>query len=112
MMLLKHELLLTLILFILLFLKLGKGTWSNAALLTVVNILLLINFAAGFFMNEFGEMFNGMFRTNATIVFEKNILNLGALIISMQSSAWLKNHKHLPEFFMLMLSTLIGMFFM
>jgi NADH-quinone oxidoreductase subunit N len=63
-------------------------------------------------MNGTGELFNGMFRTNHTIAFEKNILNLGTLIISMQAFTWLKNHKHLLEFYMLLLATLIGMFFM
>lgn len=110
--LMKHELLLTLILFILLFMKLGKGTWKNEAVLTFVNFLLLINVVAGFVMNGTGELFNGMFRTNNTIALEKNILNIGTLIISMQAFTWLKSHKHLLEFYMLMLSTLIGMFFM
>jgi NADH-quinone oxidoreductase subunit N len=63
-------------------------------------------------VNGTGELFNGMFRTNPTIAFEKNILNLGTLIISMQASVWLRNHRHMLEFYMLMLSTLIGMFFM
>lgn len=110
--LMKQELLLALILFILIFLKLGKGTWKNESVLGLVNFLLLINFVSGFFMNETGELFNGMFRTCNTIALEKNILNLGTLIISMQAFTWLKNHKHLLEFYMLMLSTLIGMFFM
>ncbi|MFI5219823.1 MAG: NADH-quinone oxidoreductase subunit N [Bacteroidia bacterium] len=110
--LMKFELLLTLILFILLFLKLGKESMSNASLLNLVNVMLLVNFIAGFLFNHNGELFNGMFRTNNLIAFEKNILNLGTLIISLQATAWLKNHKHLPEFFMLLLSTLIGMFFM
>jgi NADH-quinone oxidoreductase subunit N len=108
----KHEIVLTLILFILLFLKLGKETWKNETALIFVNFLLLINFIAGFIMNGTGELFNGMFHTNPTITFEKNILNLGTLIISMQAFSWLKNHKHFLEFYMLMLSTLIGMFFM
>ena len=53
-----------------------------------------------------------MFRTNELLTLEKNFLNLGTLIISLQSYHWLKNHKHVPEFYMLMLSTLLGMFFM
>jgi NADH-quinone oxidoreductase subunit N len=110
--LLKHELILTLILFVLLFLKLGKELWKTESVLYYVNFLLLVNFIAGFVMNGSGELFNGMFRTNQTIAFEKNILNLGALLVSMQAFSWLKNHKHLLEFYMLLLSTLIGMFFM
>ncbi|MEO5569421.1 MAG: NADH-quinone oxidoreductase subunit N [Bacteroidia bacterium] len=108
----KFELLLTAILFILLFLKLGNKEWKNESVLSIVNFLLLINFIAGFFFNHDGELFNGIFRTNSTMEFEKNILNFGTLIISMQAFSWLKNHKHLLEFYMLLLSTLIGMFFM
>jgi NADH-quinone oxidoreductase subunit N len=53
-----------------------------------------------------------MFRTNTLLTFEKNILNLGTLIISLQAYHWLKDHKHVLEFYMLLLSTLLGMFFM
>jgi len=45
--LLKFELLLTFILFILLFLKLGKGMSKNEITLGVINLLLLINFILG-----------------------------------------------------------------
>jgi NADH-quinone oxidoreductase subunit N len=53
-----------------------------------------------------------MFRTNPLLVLEKNILNLGMLIVSLQASTWLKGHRHVPEFYVLLLSTLLGMFFM
>lgn len=109
--LMKSELLLTAIIFILLFIKIGKGM-KNESLLSFINVLLVVNFVAGFIANYTGELFSGMFRTNELIFFQKNILNLGVLIISLASSSWLRNHKHLPEFFMLILSTLLGMFFM
>ena len=48
--LMKHELLVTLIIFILLFVKVGSKEWSNEAVCKLVNILLLINFLAGFFI--------------------------------------------------------------
>lgn len=110
--LLKHEMMLTIIIFLLLFVKLGSKQRSNENILTLVNILLVINFAAGFFMNSAGTLFNDMFKTNDLIAFEKNILNLGTLLISFLGYAWLKNHKHVLEFYMLLLSTLLGMFFM
>ena len=109
--LMKHELMIVGIIFILMFIKLGKDR-SNEFLMNVTNALLLINLAVGFFWNSEGVLFNEMFRTNNLAVLEKNILNLGTLIISMQSYSWLKTHKHVPEFFMLLLSTLLGMFFM
>jgi NADH-quinone oxidoreductase subunit N len=110
--LMKAELMITLIIFILLFCKLSDKTWKNEALLGFINILLLINLASGFFYIPTGSLFGDMFRTNELLTLEKNFLNLGTLIISLQSYHWLKNHKHVPEFYMLMLSTLLGMFFM
>ena len=100
------------ILFILLFIKVGNKEWKNEQILNLVNILLLVNFITGFFLNKEGILFNEMFKTNPLIVAEKNILNLGTYIIALQSYAWLKNHKHVLEFYMLLLSTLLGMFFM
>ncbi len=109
--LMKQELVLLAILFILLIIKVGND-WSNERLLNVINALLLINVVAGFIMPAEGALFGDMFKTNGLITLEKNILNVGTLIISLQSYSWLKNHKHLSEFYMLMLSTLLGMFYM
>lgn len=108
----KHELILTILLVVVLILKLGKETTGNSSLLRVINLLLVLNVVAGFLANGTGELFNGMFRMNATLALEKNILNIGVLIISLQANAWLKTHQHLLEFYMLLLSTLLGMFFM
>ena len=110
--LMKFELLVAVIIFVLLFIKLGSVEWKNKRALRVVNILLLVNFIAGFFMNHDGTLFGNMFRTTKLVELQKNILNLGTLIISAQAYTWLKKHKHVLEFYMLLLSTLLGMFFM
>ena len=109
--LMKQELAISALIFLLLFLKLGRER-SNENYLGIVNVLLLLNLLAGFFGNREGVLFNEMFRTNSMMVLQKNILNLGMLIISLQSYSWLKTHKHVPEFYMLLLSTMLGMFFM
>jgi NADH-quinone oxidoreductase subunit N len=109
--LMKQELMLIVIIFIVMFLKLGKDR-SNESYMNIVNGLLLVNLIAGFFWNREGVLLNEMFRTSKLIALEKNILNLGMLIISMQSYSWLKTHKHVPEFYILLLSTMVGMFFM
>jgi len=109
--LMKQELTLAVIIFILLFLKLGKDR-SNETIMHVVNALLLFNVIFGFIGNSQGILFNEMYRTNPLMVLEKNILSLAMLIISMQSWSWLKTHKHVIEFYLLLLSTLLGMFFM
>ena len=108
----RQELGLTLIIFILLFIKVRSDEWSNKAIFNLVNILLLVNFVAGFFFVQDGVLFNEMFLTGKLAVTEKNILNLGTLIISLQAYDWLQQHKHVVEFYVLLLSTLLGMFFM
>jgi NADH-quinone oxidoreductase subunit N len=110
--LMKFELLIAIIIFILLFMKVGNSELKNESILNIVNALLLINFIIGFFANANGTLFGDMFRTNKLIELQKNILNLGTLIISLQAYSWLKNHKHVLEFYILLLSTLLGMFFM
>ena len=110
--LMKQELMLIIIIFILLFLKLGKKEIKNVTFIHFVNVLLLINLVSGFLMSQTGSLFGDMFSTNRLLTFEKNLLNLATLIISLQSYNWLKEHKHVPEFYMLLLSTLLGMFYM
>lgn len=110
--LMKHELSLTLILVILLLTKIGNKRWENPSLINVVNVLLLLNFLFGWVLNMQGELFGGMFHNTPLLAFEKNILNLGTLIICLQSGEWMKQTRHLAEFYILMFSTLLGMFFM
>jgi len=110
--LMKQELVITLIIFILLFVKLGKEETKNETLINLVNILLALNLVSGFLFQQSGTLFGDMFRTTELFTFEKNLLNLGTLIISLQSYNWLKGHKHVSEFYILLLSTLLGMFFM
>lgn len=109
---LKSEWLLIALIFILLFIKVGANEWKNEKLLYTINFLLLINLIAGFFYNLPGSLFNGMFLSNDLIFLQKNILNLGMYLVSLLAYPWLKDHKHVLEFYILILSTLMGMFFM
>ncbi|HVM89975.1 MAG TPA: NADH-quinone oxidoreductase subunit N [Puia sp.] len=109
--LMKSELIVTAIIFILLFIKVGKGI-KNEWLLPWIQILLLINFITGFFFNKEGDLFGAMFHTSPLIAFQKNILSFGAYLISLLCADWLKKSRNLAEFFMLMLSALLGMFFL
>jgi NADH-quinone oxidoreductase subunit N len=110
--LMKHELLLSVILFVLLIIKIGSNEGNSARWHVLVNVLLLVNLIAGFYCNVTGELFNGMFLSHELIHLEKNILNLGLLIISLQSHPYTRNHHHAPEFYILLLSSVLGMFFM
>jgi NADH-quinone oxidoreductase subunit N len=107
----KPELMITVIIFILLFIKIGYGL-KNESMLMLIQVLLLINFIAGFLFNSEGVLFDGMYQTTHMIALQKNILSLGVYLISLLFTGWFKKSEHMPEFFMLMLSALLGMFFL
>jgi len=109
--LMKSELLVTAIIFLLLFIKVGKGI-ENARLLPIIQSLLLLNVILGFFFNQEGNAFGDMFYSTPLIAFEKNILSIGVYLISLLCTDWLKKTAHLSEYFLLMLSALLGLFFM
>ena len=109
--LMKSELVITFIIFLLLFIKVGMEM-KNEKVLSIIQFLLLANFIFGFFLNETGTLFGGLFTTNGLMAFQKSILSLGVYLISLLFSDWLKKSIHAPEFFILMLSALLGMFFM
>ena len=107
----KSEWLVTLIIFLLLLIKIGKGM-SNGMLLSIVQFLLLLSVIVGFFFNGKSELFDGMFRTDPSIAFQKNILAVGVYLITLLFSDWLKKNQNLAEYLVLMLASLLGMYFM
>ena len=109
--LMKSELVVTAIIFILLFVKIARGV-DNRILLPVIQVLLLLNVIAGFLFPGSGSLFGDMFHTTPLIAAEKNILSLGVYLIALLHADWLRAHRHLAEFFILMLSALLGMFFL
>jgi NADH-quinone oxidoreductase subunit N len=109
--LLKNELFIVFLIFLLLFIKIGKGM-KNAPLLTLIQVLLLVNVIAGFLFPQKGSAFSGMFYTNVFINFQKTILSIGVFLISLLCADWLKKSANLSEFFLLLLSAVLGMFFM
>lgn len=109
--LMKSELVLAFILFLLLIIKVGKEV-TNERFLSLIQILLLGNFIYGFFFIESGSLFGGMYITNGLIAFQKSIISLGIYLISLLFSDWLKKSEHLPEFFILLLSAVLGIFFL
>ncbi|MDP4202599.1 MAG: NADH-quinone oxidoreductase subunit N [Bacteroidota bacterium] len=80
--------------------------------LNTMNVLLLLNFIAGWLPLSEGSYFSDFFRTNGLIVLQKNIINLGLLLISLTSYAWLEQSKYRLEFYLLMLSSIFGVYVM
>jgi NADH-quinone oxidoreductase subunit N len=78
-------------------------------------ILMGIITIAGFLPAATGNLFGGMYIASPARLMMKNILNIGALLIFIQSVTWLKrdeNSEKISEYFILLISTLIGMNFM
>ncbi|MFM9050772.1 MAG: NADH-quinone oxidoreductase subunit N [Bacteroidota bacterium] len=59
-----------------------------------------------------GSLFGNMLHVTSLIHYEKLILLLAVWLISLQSEPWLSGHKHPAEFHMLVISVLMGMFFL
>jgi len=89
----------------------GKSKLINFTIIAFAIVTLI-----GFFHHPKGDLFGGMFHTNGLIQLLKNGLNVGVLIILMQSAGWLKStlipQKKSAEFFILMFSSLIGLNFL
>jgi NADH-quinone oxidoreductase subunit N len=109
--LLKSEWLVSLIIFLLLFIRIGTGM-RNELILAITQFLLLVTVIAGFLNNKEGELFGNMLRFSLRTAIQKNILTAGTYVIILGCSDWLKRSAHLVEFLILMLSALLGMFLM
>lgn len=111
----RHELLLTATALILLVIDLALKPAHKPRIIPVVIGLFSIHTIVGFLPSPEGELFGGMFRATPLINMMKNVLNVGVLIILLQSYTWImkpENREKISEYFILLFSTLIGMYFM
>jgi NADH-quinone oxidoreductase subunit N len=86
---------------------------SSISLFSIV--LLGIITIIGFLPSPVGSLFGGMYISSGTRLIMKNILNIGVLLVFIQSFTWLKkeeNSEKISEYFLLLISTLVGMNFM
>ncbi len=85
-------------------------------LITVAIVLFAIHTVIGFLPLADGNVFGDMFRTQPLLHYFKATLNVGVLILLLQSSDWLKkevvDQNKVTEFFILLFSSLLGMYFM
>lgn len=91
----------------------GKGCRKAVTPLAIVCFAAVT--IAGFFCCKEGEAFAGMYVTSPVINAIKSILNIGALIVLIQSVTWLDSEegsKHRGEFLELLFVTLFGMYLM
>jgi NADH-quinone oxidoreductase subunit N len=110
--LLAPEVLLTAMLVGLLLLKIFAEQIKAEKTLTLVSILFFAATVLALFMRSNASLFGGMFITSPIIGIEKAILLLATFIISLQAFQWLSNFRNYIEFYMLLVSILLGMFIM
>ena len=111
----RHELLLTLLALVVLIIDLNLHNRDKHLIIPITLALFFIHTVVGFLPSQPSSLFGGMYHTTALIVLMKNILNVGVLIVLLQSVTWLKkeeNREKISEYFILLFSTLIGMYFM
>ncbi len=80
-----------------------------------ISLFALITIAGFIPFKVVGTLFGGMYVSSNVSTLMKNILNIGVLIVLIQSVTWLRkdeNADRVSEYFMLIMSTLIGMDFM
>ena len=102
---------------LILLLVLGEIFVANKKALVYWSIgLFAVHTAIGMLPLGEGSLFGGMFKSSQLIHVFKTVLNVGVLIVLLQSVEWIQKevvpqHKS-TEFFMLILSSLLGMYFM
>jgi NADH-quinone oxidoreductase subunit N len=112
--LMRHEIVLAIAILILLLADIFINDKKKVGIVAIT--LFAIHTVIGLFPLETGTLFGEMFITTPLIAAFKNILNIGVLLILLISVSWV-NTKMLPlkkvgEFYILMMSSLLGMFYM
>lgn len=111
----RHELVLIIITLLVLIIDLAMKPSQKRFIIPVAVVFFIIHTIVGYLPAFHGTLFGGMFQSNVLIVMMKNVLNTGVLIILLQSYGWLikpENREKMSEFFVILLSTLVGMYFM
>lgn len=112
----RSEIILLVLILVLLALEIFTKPEQKKNLINVAIGLFFIHVVVGFFPIVESSLFGGSFRTNGLIHFFKSVLNVGVLIILLQSADWLRDEvakfNKIPEFFILLFSSLLGMNFM
>jgi len=114
--LMRHEILLLTIIVLLVVAEVSIPHNKKSSIVHLAIFLFGIHTAIGFMVYDSGSLFGGMFHTNGLIHLFKNVLNVGVFVVLLQSADWLKEKIFVQnrgtEFFILLFSSLLGMYFM
>ncbi|RED44746.1 NADH dehydrogenase subunit N [Seonamhaeicola aphaedonensis] len=114
--LMRHEIILLAIILLLVVAEVSIANNKKNSIVHLAIFLFGIHTIIGFLKMNYGNLFGGMFHTNELIQFFKNILNIGVLILLLQSGDWIEEkilqQQRGTEFFILIFSSLLGVYFM
>lgn len=112
----RNEILLLAIILILIVGEIFVSKNKKENLIHIALFLFGIHTILGFLPVNTATLFGGMFRNTPLIHLFKNILNIGVFILLLQSANWLQekivHENRATEFFILLFSSLMGMYFM
>lgn len=111
----RHELMLVIAACILIIAELSWNEKNKKGIRLFSILLFFIVTVIGFLPAPTGVLFGGAYKTSEIQILMKNILNIGLLIVLIQSNKWLGFDEYsdrIPEYYILLLSTIIGMNFM
>ena len=92
--------------------KSGRGTFNTALPVVLLAIHTVITLVP---CQESAEAFGGMYIYTPMMSVVKSVLSVGTLVVFLMAHSWLKREENLVkqgEFYLLTLSTLLGMYFM
>ncbi len=116
MLLMRHEIVLLAVIIVLIIAEISISKTKKSSVVHLTIFLFGLHTLIGFLNMDIGKLFGGMFQTNSMIVFMKNVLNIGVLILLLQSGDWIRekiiDQNRGTEFFILLFSSLLGMYFM
>ncbi len=114
--LMRQEILLLAILLLLIIAEVFIPKDKKSSIVHLAIFLFGIHTILGFLPTENGSLFGGMFCSTPLINFFKNTLNVGVLIVLLQSADWIEEkviqENKGTEFFVLLFSSLLGMYYM
>lgn len=111
----RSELSLLVVMLVLLIGEIFSTREKQAGMIYLATGLFLLHTVLGFMPGVEGELFGSMYQHTALTAVMKSVLNIGVLILAMQASGWLKKEENkgkVAEFYLLVFSTLMGMYFM
>ena len=90
----RHELLLIAAALLVLMAEIFRDTNKKSSISLFSCILFGVITIIGFLPSPTGSLFGGMYISTGTILLMKNILNVGVLLVFIQSVTWLKKEEN------------------